>query len=149
MRKNVPCHKKWSLDYDEEADILYVKFKHAKIVDNDSLDDKGLITASLDEHGKVVGLVIMEASKFNKSSKKLSSRHKPLYWSLTKHHSFSVSVVQKLGKCFSDFKLEDNGYAPLLFFQWTWQIASFLVLRSKLIAGWLRRILQAEQTKNG
>jgi Protein of unknown function (DUF2283). len=69
MRKNVPCHKKWSLDYDEEADILYVKFKHAKIVDNDSLDDKGLITASLDEHGKVVGLVIMEASKFNKSSK--------------------------------------------------------------------------------
>ena len=53
-----------SVDYDDEADVLYVKFKHSKIVDNDSLDDKGLITAFLDEHGKVVGLVIMEASKF-------------------------------------------------------------------------------------
>jgi uncharacterized protein YuzE len=53
-----------SVDYDDEADVLYVKFKHAKIVDNDSLDDKGHITASLDERGKIVGLVIMEASKF-------------------------------------------------------------------------------------
>jgi uncharacterized protein YuzE len=38
-------------------------------VDNDSLDDRGLITASLDEHGKVVGLVIMEASKFTQPNK--------------------------------------------------------------------------------
>jgi uncharacterized protein YuzE len=59
-----------SVDYDDEADILYVKFKHAKIVDNDSLDDKGLITASLDEHGKVVGLIIMQASKFTQEPKK-------------------------------------------------------------------------------
>lgn len=58
-----------SIDYDDEADILYVKFKHAKIVDNDSLDSKGLVTASLDEHGKIVGLVIMEASKFTQPSK--------------------------------------------------------------------------------
>ena len=65
---NLP-RKMVSVDYDDEADILYVKFKHAKIVDNESLDDKGLITASLDEHGKVVGLVIMEASKFSQPSK--------------------------------------------------------------------------------
>jgi uncharacterized protein YuzE len=65
---NLP-RKMVSVDYDDEADILYVKFKHAKIVDNDSLDDKGLITASLDEHGKVVGLVIMEASKFTQEFK--------------------------------------------------------------------------------
>jgi len=58
-----------SVDYDDEADILYVKFKHAKIVDNDSLDDRGLITASLDEHGKIVGLIIMEASKFTQPCK--------------------------------------------------------------------------------
>ncbi len=58
-----------SIDYDDEADILYVKFKHAKIVDNDALDSKGLITASLDEHGKIVGLMIMDASKFNQQSK--------------------------------------------------------------------------------
>jgi uncharacterized protein YuzE len=47
-----------SVDYDDKADVLYVKFRHAKIVDNETLDDKGLVTASLDEHGKVVGLVI-------------------------------------------------------------------------------------------
>jgi uncharacterized protein YuzE len=53
-----------SIDYDDEADILYVKFRHAKIVDNKTLDDKGLVTASLDEHGKITGLIIMEASNF-------------------------------------------------------------------------------------
>lgn len=58
-----------SVDYDDEADVLYVKFKHAKIVDNDTLDDKGLVTASLDERGKIVGLVIMEASKFAEECK--------------------------------------------------------------------------------
>ena len=58
-----------SVDYDDGADVLYVKFRHAKIVDNDSLDDRGLITASLDEQGKVVGLVIMEASKFTRTCK--------------------------------------------------------------------------------
>ena len=58
-----------SVDYDDEADVLYVKFKHAKIVDNDSIDDKGLITASLDENGKIIGLIIMEASTFTQKSK--------------------------------------------------------------------------------
>lgn len=58
-----------SVDYDDKADILYVKFRHAKIVDNNPLDDKGLVTASLDEHGKVVGLIIMEASNFSDISK--------------------------------------------------------------------------------
>jgi uncharacterized protein YuzE len=53
-----------SVDYDDEADILYVKFKHAKIVDHDGADARGLVTASLDERGKIVGLVIMEASTF-------------------------------------------------------------------------------------
>ena len=65
---NLP-RKMVSVDYDDEADILYVKFKHAKIVDNESLDERGLITASLDEQGKVVGLVIMEASKFTQPCK--------------------------------------------------------------------------------
>lgn len=53
-----------SIDYDEPADILYVKFKHTKIVDNESLDEEGLVTASLDEHGEAAGLIIMEASKY-------------------------------------------------------------------------------------
>ena len=54
---------------DDEAGILFIKFKHAKIVDNEPLDDKGLVIASLDERGKVVGLVIMEASKFTEECK--------------------------------------------------------------------------------
>jgi len=53
-----------SIDYDEVADILYVKFKHVRIVDNESLDNEGLIVASLDEQGEVAGLMIMEASRF-------------------------------------------------------------------------------------
>lgn len=53
-----------SLDYDDGADVLYVKFKHAKIVDNEPLDGEGLVMASLDARGMVVGLMIMEASKF-------------------------------------------------------------------------------------
>jgi uncharacterized protein YuzE len=57
-----------SIDYDEEADILYVKFKHARIVDNESLDDEGLVVASLDEQGKVAGLMVMEASRFAEAS---------------------------------------------------------------------------------
>jgi uncharacterized protein YuzE len=58
-----------SVDYDDKADVLYVKFKHAKIADNDSIDDKGLITASLDENGKIIGLIIMEASTFTQKCK--------------------------------------------------------------------------------
>jgi len=53
-----------SIDYDEPADILYVKFKHTKIVDNESLDEEGLVITSLDEHGEATGLIIMEASKY-------------------------------------------------------------------------------------
>jgi uncharacterized protein YuzE len=57
-----------SIDYDEVADILYVKFKHVKIVDNESLDDAGLVVASLNKQGAVAGLMIMEASKFAEAS---------------------------------------------------------------------------------
>jgi uncharacterized protein YuzE len=57
-----------SIDYDEVADILYVKFKHVKIVDNESLDDEGLVVASLTKQGDVAGLMIMEASKFAEAS---------------------------------------------------------------------------------
>jgi len=57
-----------SIDCDEPADILYVKFKHTKIVDNKPLDEEGLVTASLDEQGEVAGLMIMEASKFAATS---------------------------------------------------------------------------------
>ena len=53
-----------SIDYDDGADVLYVKFKHTKIIDNEPLDKEGLVMASLDAQNKVVGLVIMGVSKF-------------------------------------------------------------------------------------
>ena len=64
VEKRVALGKVVSLDYDEEADVLYVKFRHFKIVDNEPLDEEGLILASLDEKREVVGLMIMEASMF-------------------------------------------------------------------------------------
>lgn len=64
--KGLGSRKIITVDFDEEADILYVKFKHSKIIDTETLDRKGLVAASLDSNKEIVGLVIMEASKFSK-----------------------------------------------------------------------------------
>jgi len=53
-----------AIDYDETADVLYIKFKHSKTVDNEALDEDGLILASLNQQNEIVGLTIMEASTF-------------------------------------------------------------------------------------
>jgi len=53
-----------AIDYDETADVLYIKFKHSKTVDNKALDEDGLILASLNQQNEIVGLTIMEASTF-------------------------------------------------------------------------------------
>lgn len=53
-----------SIDYDEQADVLYARFTHAKIVDSEPLDADGMIMASLDSKDHIVGLVIMHASTF-------------------------------------------------------------------------------------
>lgn len=52
------------LNYDEEADVLYVNFKQAKIVDNRPLDANGMLMASLDKKGKIIGIIVMDASKY-------------------------------------------------------------------------------------
>lgn len=64
--KSLKLKKVIAIDFDEEADILYVKFKHAKIADTEPLDKKGLVAASLDAKNSIVGLIIMEASRFSK-----------------------------------------------------------------------------------
>lgn len=61
-KKRIKVKKAVSLSYDEEADILYVKFNHSKIVDHEPLDNDGLVMASLDDKGRVAGLIIMETS---------------------------------------------------------------------------------------
>ncbi len=52
------------LSYDEDADVLYVKFSQAKVVDSKPLDADGMLMASLDKNGKVIGIIIMDASKY-------------------------------------------------------------------------------------
>jgi uncharacterized protein YuzE len=51
-----------SVDYDEDADVLYARFSHAKIVDSKALDEDGMVMASLGSNGRTVGLVVMHAS---------------------------------------------------------------------------------------
>jgi uncharacterized protein YuzE len=51
-----------SIDYDEQADVLYARFTHAKIVDSEPLDAHGIIMGSLDSKDHIVGLVVMHAS---------------------------------------------------------------------------------------
>jgi len=70
IKKPLPTKKITSISYDEEADVLYVKFKQSRIVDNKPLDEKGLTLASLDEKGEVVGLIIMATSKLAQGAAK-------------------------------------------------------------------------------
>lgn len=51
-----------SVDYDEGADVLYARFSHGKIVDSKALDDAGMLIASLNSKGKIIGLVVLHAS---------------------------------------------------------------------------------------
>lgn len=57
-----------SIDYDEESDILYVKFSQKPLKDTSPLDQDGMILASLDRRGEVAGLMVMEASRLNTSN---------------------------------------------------------------------------------
>lgn len=54
-----------SVDYDEDADVLYAKFSHGKIVDSESLDSYGMVLASLDSRQHMIGLTIIHASEFS------------------------------------------------------------------------------------
>lgn len=53
-----------SVDYDEEADVLYARFAHRKIVDSEPLDADGMVLASLDSKQNMIGLTIIHASEF-------------------------------------------------------------------------------------
>ncbi len=55
-----------SIDYDEEADVLYTRFSHAKITDNSALDDDGMVLASLGKDGRILGLIVMNASRLQR-----------------------------------------------------------------------------------
>ena len=49
--------------YDRQADVLYVQFQlNAKAVDNDPLDEEGMILLGLDAQNKRVNMTILNAS---------------------------------------------------------------------------------------
>jgi hypothetical protein len=61
-----------------------------------------------------------------------------------------AQAVQSLAMCsYENFKLEDNNPCPplIIFYQRRLQHRRFWRLRMKWVADWLRRFLQAEQTK--
>jgi len=61
------------IDYDQEADVLYVRLKRPqKATDTEFLEDRGVL---LRYRGKeLVGVTILEASKRGKSDKKKAGR---------------------------------------------------------------------------
>ena len=57
-----------SVDYDEEADVLYVQFKHDEGVDNEVLDEEGYVIGKLNRSGAVIGLTIIDASRYGRTA---------------------------------------------------------------------------------
>lgn len=49
------------IEYDSEADALYIQIREAHPHDNIDIEDG--VTVDVDEHGHIVGLEILDASK--------------------------------------------------------------------------------------
>ena len=66
IRKNlhvfleVPCRRYW-VDYDEEADVLYIGFRKPQRATDSELTDDGMIVRK--RCNEIVGLTILDASK--------------------------------------------------------------------------------------
>ncbi len=54
-------HKRVWIDYDEEADVLYINFKKPSHVDDSELTDEDIIIRF--EKGEIIGLTVLHASK--------------------------------------------------------------------------------------
>ncbi len=49
------------IEYSKEVDALYIKFRDAKIVDSEDIEEG--ITVDLDEQGRIVGIEVLDASE--------------------------------------------------------------------------------------
>jgi uncharacterized protein YuzE len=63
-KKRMRVGKIVSIDYDEEADVLYARFAPGKIVDSESLDEEGMVLGALDPRQHIIGITIIHASDF-------------------------------------------------------------------------------------
>ena len=59
------AHKKIWVDYDQEADVLYINFKKPAHAEDSELTDNDVIVRY--ESGQVVGMIFLHASKRRKS----------------------------------------------------------------------------------
>jgi len=57
-----------SVGCDEEADVLYVQFRYEEGVDDEALDEEGCVIGKLNRSGEVVGLTIIDASRYGKKA---------------------------------------------------------------------------------
>ena len=57
---DIPYKKMW-IDYDEEADVLYLNFKKPSRADDSELTDDGTVVRY--ENGQVVGITFLNARK--------------------------------------------------------------------------------------
>lgn len=55
-----------SVDYDEEADVLYVELSSEPAFDSKALDQNGLVVAGLNRRGDIIRLTIMNAGTFER-----------------------------------------------------------------------------------
>jgi len=49
------------IKYDKEADVLYLKLSDVQVIESD--EDKPGIIIDYDEHGEIVGIELLDASK--------------------------------------------------------------------------------------
>jgi len=49
------------IEYSKEVDALYIKFRDAKIVDSEDIEEG--ITVDLDEQRRIVGIEVLDASE--------------------------------------------------------------------------------------
>ncbi len=65
MLLNFPQRRFW-VDYDQEADVLYISFRHPQKATNTRMTDDGLL---LRYHGnQLVGVTVLDASSFRPES---------------------------------------------------------------------------------
>jgi uncharacterized protein YuzE len=67
-KKRPSLRKVVSVDYDEEADVLYARFGHGRIINSEPLDADGMVLASLDSKEHIIGLTIIHASELSSNS---------------------------------------------------------------------------------
>ena len=68
--KNVPLYE---IDYDQEADVLYISFKRPQKATDSEMLENGILVRY--RGGQVIGLTILEASKRDKKNAKRKFAH--------------------------------------------------------------------------